>query len=484
MSTISELYTLYTQWKKSVIDEISQRTARAKENSHNTILETLDKRAFSQAKNIDKKIASSANLNLLEWVPFWVKDCFMVEWTNTTGGSKMLEHYKSPYTATAVQRLLDAWAILIAKENLDQFGHGSTGENSHFGPISNAHDKQSVSWGSSAWSAVNVADDITVFSLWEDTGGSIRQPAWYNKVVGFKPTYGKVSRNGVISYASSLDTVWPITKTVKDAAIVMNVIWWTWSESWSEGWSTSSPDAQDMTTTEYPQLDLESLEDIDLSKLTIGAYTSFLDYEGIDPTIKESTQNLLEYLKKQWATIESLDFFPGELLVSTYYVLAMAETASELARLDWIKYGHRSAEAKTRQDIYLKSRGEWFSQETKKRIVLWNQILSTGFENKYYHKALVAREKLRNHFKKDFDQVDFIISPVTPNTVPKLWESMNDPLAMYMSDLYTVWFSLGGLPTLSVPLWSPTGIQITGPLNDDHNVLRLWHHLEQTYPNQ
>jgi len=466
-SRILELHKAYVDWSKSVSKVVAEHMKLTKENALRSCLEILKQNPLDMAYQVEQKLKNKQPIKQLEGIPFGVKDAFLVEWTKSTWGAKILENYQSPYTATVVKKLLDEWAILIAKENLDQFGHWSTTENSYFGPTYNAKFPNKVAGWSSGGSAANVASGVTVFSIWEDTGGSIRQPAWYNGVVGFKPSYGKVSRYGVQWYSPSLDTVWPIAKTVKDVAIVMNAI--------------SGKDKHDMTSVEHKPVDIENIEKYDFKNKKIGYYKSFMEYKWLDPDIKKSIEETFSLLKDKWAKIEELDFFDGKSLVATYYVIAMAETASELARLDGIKYGYRSKEAKTWRDVYMKTRGEWFSEETKSRIVLWNQILSQGFSSKYYQKALLARQKFIDHFKKDFEKVDFIISPVTPMKVPNIGETMDDPIAMYMSDLYTVGFSLWKLPTLSLPANSPTGIQITWAYNTDNEVIKFGYNLDKLF---
>lgn len=463
-STITSIHKDYLSGKYSCEDLIKEKLKKAKENVLNSCVLVLEDTAIKQAKLVDEKIKSGKKLKDLEWIPFGIKDTFLVQDTLTTWSSKILENYKAPYTATVVERLLDQGAILIAKENNDAFGHGSTTENSHFWPTKNAIDPTLVAGWSSWWSAANVKADITTFSIGEDTWWSIRQPAGYNQVVGFKPTYGTVSRYGCMAYASSLDTVWPIAKSVADIHLIMNAI--------------SGKDSHDFTSIDYDKLSLESLEDFDFSKVKIWYYKSFMESKALDKDIKQSIESVFDMIKEKWATVKELSFFNDELLIATYYIIAMAETASNLSRIDGIKYGYRKSGVEDLKSLYEETRFFGFSEETKRRIISWNQVLSQWFLDKYYTKALVAREKLIEHFKKDFSEVDFILSPVTPQLPPKIWTTLDDPLAMYMSDIYTVGFSLGKLPTISLPLRSPTGIQITGNYAKDTDLLKFAYNLD------
>lgn len=463
-SSIQSIHQDYLSGKYSCESFIKEKIKKAKENTLNSCLLVFEDSAIKQAKLVDKKIKAWKKLKDLEGIPFGAKDTFLVEDTITTWSSMILENYTAPYTATVIQRLLDQWAILIAKENNDAFGHGSTTENSHFWPTKNAKDPTLVAGWSSWWSAANVSVDITTFSIGEDTGWSIRQPAGYNQVVWLKPSYGSISRYGCMAYASSLDTVGPIAKSVIDIDIIMDVI--------------AGKDEKDFTSIEYKKGKLEDLEWFDFSKVKIGYYKSFLESSALDSEIKSSIESTFTKLKEKWATIKALDFFNDELLIATYYIIAMAETASNLSRIDGIKYGYRKNDTQDLKSLYEDTRYEWFSEETKRRIISGNQVLAQGFLDKYYTKALIAREKLIEHFKKDFEEVDFIISPVTPQKAPKIWTTLKDPVAMYMSDIYTVGFSLGKLPTISLPLQSPTGIQITWDYTKDASLLKFAHNLD------
>jgi len=435
---------------------IQEKLNALKENTHNTVNSLLDKMALELAERVDVKIESGAAIGLLEGIPFGIKDVYMVQGTYTTASSQLLKNYKSAYTATAIQKLLDAGAIPLVKENCDSFGHGSSSENTIFGAVKNATNPELVGGGSSGGSAVNVAKEHTVFSIGGDTGGSIRQPAGYNNVYGLKPTYGRISRFGLMAYASSTDCVGPIAKSIEDIRIVVNVM--------------SGRDIKDQTTYESKIITEGSIAKNQVK--SVGYFKNFIESDAINPEIKEDFLNALETIKEKGIQVKELDFFEADTLVSTYYTLAMAETASNLSRLDGTNYGNR-IEGKNLKDTYSITRSENFSEETKRRIVGGNQVLSQGFSDEIYLKGLNLRDQIAANFENDFKEVDIILSPVTPNTPPKIGDSLKDPLAMYLSDAYTVGFSLGQLPTLTAPQGTSTGIQITAAKDNDEKVLQF-----------
>ena len=435
---------------------IQEKLNALKENTHNTVNSLLDKMALELAERVDVKIESGAAIGLLEGIPFGIKDVYMVQGTYTTASSQLLKNYKSAYTATAIQKLLDAGAIPLVKENCDSFGHGSSSENTIFGAVKNATNPELVGGGSSGGSAVNVAKEHTVFSIGGDTGGSIRQPAGYNNVYGLKPTYGRISRFGLMAYASSTDCVGPIAKSIEDIRIVVNVM--------------SGRDIKDQTTYESKIITEGSIAKNQVK--SVGYFKNFIESDAINPEIKEDFLNALERIREKGIQVKELDFFEADTLVSTYYTLAMAETASNLSRLDGTNYGNR-IEGKNLKDTYSITRSENFSEETKRRIVGGNQVLSQGFSDEIYLKGLNLRDQIAANFENDFKEVDIILSPVTPNTPPKIGDSLKDPLAMYLSDAYTVGFSLGQLPTLTAPQGTSTGIQITAAKDNDEKVLQF-----------
>ena len=443
---------------------VQERLRLLKTNKHATVNSLLEKSALELAKKVDAKIASGQKIGLLEGIPFGIKDVYMLQGTYTSASSNFLKKYKSPYTATAIQKLIDAGAIPIVKENCDSFGHGSSSENTIFGAVKNAVNPALVGGGSSGGSAVNVAKDLTVFSIGGDTGGSVRQPAGYNKVYGLKPTYGRISRFGLMAYASSTDCVGPIAKSIEDIRIVFNEI--------------SGKDTKDQTTYSSEKISKEAISTASEIK-TVGYFKNFLETDVIDPQIKLDFFATIDKIKEKGIAVKALDFFEPDTLVSTYYTLAMAETASNLSRLDGTNYGHR-IEGDTLKDTYSITRSENFSEETKRRIVGGNQVLSQGFSDEIYLKGLSLRDQIADSFEKEFKEVDIIISPVTPNTPPKIGASLKDPLAMYLSDAYTVGFSLGQLPTLTVPQGTQTGLQVTAAKNNDELVFKFANFLKDT----
>ena len=440
---------------------VQEKLEALKQNAYNSVNSLLEDTALAAAKKVDAKIAKGEQIGLLEGIPFGLKDVYMLQGSYTTASSDLLKKYKAVYTATAIQKLIDAGAIPIVKENGDAFGHGSSSENTIFGAVKNATNSNLVAGGSSGGSAVNVAKEYTVFSIGGDTGGSIRQPAGYNKVYGFKPTYGRVSRYGLMAYASSTDCVGPIAKSLEDIRIVLNVI--------------SGKDVKDQTS--YAATELQ--EDVKESVVkTVGYYKSFIESTAISAAVKADFLATLEKIKAKGIAVKALDFFDADVLVSTYYTLAMAETASNLSRLDGTNYGAR-IEGKNLKDTYAITRSENFSEETKRRIVGGNQVLSQGFSDEIYLKAQNLRNQISARFTEDFKSVAIILSPVTPVSPPKIGASLQDPLAMYLSDAYTVGFSLGALPTLTIPKGTVTGLQITADKKQDAEVLQFAHFLNE-----
>jgi aspartyl-tRNA(Asn)/glutamyl-tRNA(Gln) amidotransferase subunit A len=454
-SQIKELHQQLQNKQISCLDLVKSKLEKLQENEHNTANFLLSEKALKMAEKVDEKIAKGEQIGLLEGIPFGVKDVYLLQGEKASASSDFLKEYVSPYTATAIQKLMDLGAIPIVKENCDSFGHGSTNENTVFGAVKNAHNPDLVGGGSSGGSAVNVAKNHTVFSIGGDTGGSIRQPAGYNKVFGLKPSYGLISRFGLMAYASSTDCVGPIANSVEDIRIVLNAI--------------SGKDYRDQTSFESEPIP-EFSSKLDLSGLTIGYYNEFLENEGLEQSIKADFFKLIDSLKQKGVKVKPIEFKNADTLVSTYYTLAMAETASNLARLDGTMYGNR-IEAESLKESYAITRSENFTAETKRRIVGGNQVLSQGHSDEIYLKARTLRDKITTHFEQDFQQVDLILSPVSPTLPPKIGNSLKNPLEMYLSDIYTIGFSLGGLPTLTAPIGTETGIQITGKKKSEELIL-------------
>tara|TARA_R110002126_G_scaffold277560_1_gene423452 strand:- start:3457 stop:4854 length:1398 start_codon:yes stop_codon:yes gene_type:complete len=464
MSKIRKIHNQLKNKEISCLELIQKHLDLLEKNTHNTVNSLLDSSALDLAKKVDAKIENGIEIGLLEGIPFGIKDVYMVQGTYTTASSDLLKNYKSSYTATAIQKLLDAGAIPLVKENCDSFGHGSSSENTIFGAVKNAVSADLVGGGSSGGSAVNVAKDFTVFSIGGDTGGSVRQPAGYNNVYGLKPTYGRISRFGLMAYASSTDCVGPIAKSIEDIRIVLNVM--------------SGKDVKDQTTYTSREISQETILKVDDIK-TVGYFKNFIENDAIDAQVKADFLASIEKIKAKGINVKALDFFESDTLVSAYYTLAMAETASNLSRLDGTNYGAR-IEGENLKDTYSITRSENFSEETKRRIVGGNQVLSQGFSDEIYLKGLSLRDQIAENFEKDFKEVAIILSPVTPATPPKIGDSLKDPLAMYLSDAYTVGFSLGQLPTLTVPQGTKTGLQISAAKNNDELVLKFANFLKDT----
>jgi aspartyl-tRNA(Asn)/glutamyl-tRNA(Gln) amidotransferase subunit A len=462
-SQIKKVHEQLVSKEISCIALVQEKLNFLKENTHNSVNLLLEEKALKMAAAVDVKINAGESIGLLEGIPFGVKDVYMLQGTITTASSKMLAKYKAAYTATAIQKLIHAGAIPIVKENCDSFGHGSSSENTIFGAVKNAVNPALVGGGSSGGSAVNVAKEYTVFSIGGDTGGSIRQPAGYNAIYGLKPTYGRISRYGLMAYASSTDCVGPLARSIEDIRIVLNAI--------------SGQDPKDQTTIQSEAISKEEIA-TDTSKFKIGYFKNFIEGDAIDAKTKAAFLETLENLKSKGVSVQELDFFKGSTLVSTYYTLAMAETASNLSRLDGSNYGNRIA-SDNLIDSYAVTRSESFSEESKRRIVGGNQVLSQGFSDAIYSKALTLRDEVVANFDKDFQVVDLILSPVTPSTPPEIGNSLKDPHAMYLSDAYTVGFSLAQLPTLTVPQGTATGLQLTAAKNKEQTILKFANFLKE-----
>lgn len=408
--------------------------------------------AVSQAKKIDEMIAQRREIPILAGVPCAIKDNILVEGIKCTAGSKILEDYLAPYDATAVKKLKEAGAIILGKTNLDEFAMGSSTENSAFFKTKNPLDLERVPGGSSGGSAAAVAADFCVFALGSDTGGSVRQPASFCGIVGLKPTYGSVSRFGLIAFASSLDQIGPMTKTVEDCEIVFDII--------------KGKDEMDSTSTEIRNTKYE----IPISELKIGIPKEYF-VEGIEPEVEKVIKEAIKKYEKMGAKIVEISLPHTQYALPTYYIIATSEASANLARYDGIKYGYSTIrtsniEHQTLIDVYFKSRGEGFGPEVKRRIMLGTFSLSSGYYEAYYLRAQKVRQKIFEDFEKAFKFVDLIFTPVSPTVAFKLGEKIDDPLKMYLSDVFTVSANLAGLPAISIPVGKaknlPVGLQIIG----------------------
>ncbi len=427
---------------------------------------TLSKdRAYRQAARVDELADRGDKLPALAGVPIAVKDVFTTKDVRTTAGSKILENFIAPYDATVVSRLEEAGAIILGKANCDEFAMGSSNENSGFYPVHNPRDRTRVPGGSSGGSAAVVAAGTAVASIGSDTGGSIRQPAAFCGVVGLKPTYGRLSRYGLIAFASSLDHPGPFAKTVKDAAILLEVM--------------AGRDPMDSTTADIPVPDYCEHVGRPVEGMKIGAPMEYFE-EGLDPDVRAAVELGLHELSKAGAEIIPLSLPHTSYAIPTYYVIATAEASSNLARYDGVRYGFRSPEAKTLSEMYRRTRDAGFGAEVKRRIMLGTYVLSAGYYDAYYLKAQRVRSLLARDFDEAFAKVDVLITPTTPTPAFKLGEKTDDPLAMYLADIFTVTADLVGIPGISIPCGRskeglPIGMQILGKHFDEATVLRVAH---------
>ncbi|MBP9112919.1 MAG: Asp-tRNA(Asn)/Glu-tRNA(Gln) amidotransferase subunit GatA, partial [Polyangiaceae bacterium] len=411
----------------------------AKENARlNAFLSMNEAEVLEQAKRIDDKRAKGEKLGALAGVPVAIKDALSTKGLRTTCASKMLEHYVPPYDATVVAKLRAADAIIFGKTNMDEFAMGSSNENSAYGPARNPWDPTRTPGGSSGGSAVACAARVTSASLGSDTGGSIRQPAALTGIVGVKPTYGRVSRFGLVAFASSLDQVGPFSTSVRGSARVLSVL--------------SGVDPKDATSsTEAVETPFEASCETAPKGLRIGVPEEYFQ-KGLDPAVEKPIREALAALEKEGCTIKPVKLPHTKYAVATYYVLATAEASSNLARFDGVRYGLRVEEARDSiRDMYAKTREAGFGPEVKRRILLGTFVLSAGYYDAYYLRAQKVRTLIARDFEAAFKEVDVIASPTSPTTAFKLGEKANDPLAMYLSDIYTLPASLAGIPALSVP---------------------------------
>jgi aspartyl-tRNA(Asn)/glutamyl-tRNA(Gln) amidotransferase subunit A len=429
----------------------------------NGFLSLTRERALTQAARIDAAVQAGEPLGPLAGVPVAVKDVLAMQGEVSTAGSKILAGYRPPYDATTVAKLEAAGAIILGKLNCDEFAMGSSNENSAYGPVKNPRALDRVPGGSSGGSAAAVAAGLCVASLGTDTGGSIRQPAAFCGVVGVLPTYGRVSRYGLIAFASSLDRVGPFARSVADAATMLEVL--------------AGPDTMDATSSQQPVLGYAAEAKREVAGLRIGIPEEYFG-EGLDPEIRAAIESSLASLEAAGCTLHKVSLPHTKYAVPTYYVIATAEASSNLSRFDGVRFGHRSPDATTLAKMYRESRDEGFGAEVKRRILLGTYVLSAGYYDAYYKKAQQVRALLTRDFLEAFTQVDAIVCPVTPTPPWKLGEKTDDPLQMYLEDIYSVAASLAGICGMSVPCGTtasglPIGVQVLGKHFGEATMLRV-----------
>ncbi len=428
-------------------------------------ISTFEKSAIDKAKEVDKRIAKGKAVGELAGVPIAIKDNMCTTFGATTCASKILENFHSPYNATVVEKLLAADAVIVGKTNMDEFAMGSSTENSGLKQTVNPWDTKRVPGGSSGGSTAAAAAGLCYAALGSDTGGSIRQPASFCGVVGLKPTYGRVSRYGLVAYGSSLDQIGPITRTVGDCALMMNVIT-----------GHDEKDSTSVSESVAPVCDYLEKLDEPIKKLKIGVVPGL--NAGSDSEVQKAIAGAIEVYKKLGAEIIEIEMPHFDYAIAAYYVIATAEASSNLARYDGVHYGHRTKNPKDYIEVYTKSRAEGFGKEVKRRIMLGTYALSSGYYDAYYLKALKVRNLIRGDFTKAFERCDCIMMPVSPTTAFKIGEKIADPLQMYLSDIYTIAVNLAGIPGISIPCGFdgnnlPVGLQILSPAFSEDKLLRI-----------
>jgi aspartyl-tRNA(Asn)/glutamyl-tRNA(Gln) amidotransferase subunit A len=459
---IAEIANKVQAGELKAVDLVEQSLAAIVEKeSFKAIIVTTEERARARAASIDAAVVSGKTVGKLAGVPFIAKDNFLVFGAETTAASNILKGFEAPYQATAIEKLEAEGAICVAKANLDAFAHGGSTENSDFFTTKNPHDPTRVPGGSSGGSAAAMALELAPFALGTDTGGSIRQPASFTGVIGYKPTYGLVSRNGVVAMASSTDTIGPLARSVDDAALVLDVM--------------AGKDAFDSTTIDR---DATSYTDLDtsLKGKKIGVIKEYMD-EGVDDDVRKSIQQTIDKLEQAGAEIVPISLPSSPLALAVYYIVCPAEVSSNLSRYDGQRYAYSNPDAQNLEESFSKTRQIGFGKEAKRRIMIGTYVLSSGYYDAYYKKAQTVRTKLIQEFAEAFKKVDFLAGPVAPTPAFKIGQNSQDPLKMYLADTMTVAVSLVGVPAVSVPTQPvgdlPVGIQLIAPQNKDRALFGL-----------
>jgi len=464
---IAELVKDVQDGKVKASDLVEKSLAAIKANSdYNAIIAITEDRARERAKQIDERVSKGDKVGRLAGVPFIAKDNFLVFGAESTAASNILKGFTAPYQATAINRLEAEGAICVAKANLDAFAHGSSTENSDFFTTKNAHDKSRVPGGSSGGSATSIALNLAPFALGTDTGGSIRQPASFSGCVGYKPTYGLVSRSGVVAMSSSSDVIGPMTSNVKDTALVLDIM--------------AGRDDLDGTTIER-QPDYTELSG-DLKGRRIGIVKEYMA-DGLSDGVRSTIESAIGKLRSAGAEVKEISLPSIGLALAVYYILCPAEVSSNLSRYDGQRYGFSVPDAHDLEASYMKSRGLGFGKEAKRRIIIGTHVLSSGYYDAYYKQAQTVRTKLINEFAAAFKDVEFLVGPVTPTTAFKMGENTDDPLKMYLSDVMTVAANMVGVPAISIPAGDsegmPVGLQIMAPQRADKELLAIANNAEE-----
>ncbi len=451
---------------KAYVDRIND-----KEKDVNAFVTTLCDEAFEKAKKIDEKRKSGDIKSNLAGIPIGIKDNLCTKGVKTTCSSRMLEDFIAPYDATVVEKLNNEDLIDLGKLNMDEFAMGASTEYSYFKKTSNPWDLKRVPGGSSGGSAAAVAAELVPWALGSDTGGSIRQPASFCGVVGLKPTYGLVSRYGLVAFASSLDQIGPITKDVTDAAILLNII--------------AGHDAKDTTSSDMPKKDYTKALKGDVKGLKIGIPKEYFG-EGINAEVKEKLEEAIETYKKLGAEVEEFSLDIAKYALATYYIIACAEASSNLGRFDGIRYGHRAENFSNLKELYRNSRSEGFGAEVKRRIILGTYVLSSGYYDAYYKKAQQVRTLVKREFDKAFEKYDVLLTPTSPTVAFEMGTRSNNPLEMYLADICTVSVNIAGLPGISIPCGvnsenMPIGMQLIGNKFEEEKILNAAYAFEKEY---
>ncbi len=453
---------------EDAVKSVLGRIERIEPTVHAYITVTPEK-AMARAREIDARRAKGEDIGPLGGVPMGIKDSIVTEGVRTTAGSRILENYIPPYNAGVIDRLYDAGAVFMGKTNTDEFTMGSTCETSRYGPTKNPHDTGMVPGGSSGGSAAAIAADECMAALGSDTGGSIRQPASFCGIVGIKPTYGRVSRYGLIAHASSLDQIGPMTKTVEDSALVLSVI--------------SGRDRRDSTSLDVDVPDYTASAHAPAKGLRVGIPKEYFG-EGLDSEVRDITLCAVDVLRSEGVETVDITLPNLEYAIPTYYLIATAEASANLERYDGVRYGFRAPNAENLFDMYAKTRSLGFGAEVKRRIMLGTYCLSAGYYDAYYRKAQKVRRLIKEDFDRAFERVDAIIAPISPTPAFPLGSKMNDPLQMYLADIYTISLNLAGLPGIAVPAGKtaaklPVGVQFMGRVLGEEALFRLAAALER-----